>query len=131
MPPSTGPIMKRTIFTAFLAIVNFLAGCSSMNLWPFERSAADSRPGQRGPENAVEFRCEGGKSFHVRYLEGNRSAWIFFTDRQVRLDKIAGDAEGRYSNGIATLVVQGLEATLTDGPTITYNACKSMAAGGK
>ncbi len=124
-------IMKRIACLVHIGVAIISGGCSNINLWPFEESSGNTRPGQRGPENATEYRCEGNKTFHVRYLEGGKSAWIFLPDRQVRLDKIAGEGEGRYTNGIATLVVQGMEAKLTDGPSISFSGCKTSATGSK
>jgi membrane-bound inhibitor of C-type lysozyme len=105
-----------------------LGGCGSMklNVWPFGEGTTVERP--RGPENATEYRCEGGKGFYVRYLDGGAAAWVIYPDRQVRLDKVAGSAVGRYSNGIAVLQLDGDKASLTDGPAINYTACKAPAA---
>lgn len=100
-------------------------GCSSMKMsdvWPLGESKVAERP--RGPENATEYRCDGGKSFHVRYLEGRAAVWLIYPDRQVRLDKAAGTAT-RYSNGIANLLLDGAQASLNDGPSIAYTGCKS------
>lgn len=105
-----------------------LAGCGSVTpkVWPFSDSSVTERA--RGPENATEYRCEGGKSFHVRYLEGGAAAWLIYPDRQVRLDKAAGTAGARYSNGIAVLQLDGERFSLTDGPTISYLGCKPVSA---
>lgn len=103
-----------------------VAGCGSVNIWPLSDSKPASSP--RIPENATQFRCEGGKSFYLRYLDSGKSAWVIYPDRQVRLDKLANDAGGGYSNGIATLKFAGAEASLTDGPGISYRGCKAAVA---
>ena len=107
-----------------VAMTMLVGGCSSVNLWPFGESGKSAGPGPRGPENASEYRCDGGKTFHVRLLDGGNAAWVFFPDRQVRLEKVAGDSGKRYSNGIATLSIDGAEATLTDRPALQYSGCK-------
>ena len=104
-------------------------GCSNISPWPFgERKPASV---SRGPDNATEYRCEGGKAFHVRYLDAGKSAWLILPDRQVRLDQATSDAGSRYTNGISVLRINGAEAALTDGPTIVYSGCKAATAAGQ
>lgn len=111
----------------YLLVLPFIfAGCGSINIWPFGESEAPRA--SRGPENATEYRCEAGKVFHVRYLDGGKSAWVILPDRQVRLDRVAAEAGNRYSNGIAVLHVGESGATLTDGAAISYTGCKTGAA---
>jgi len=103
-----------------------LSGCGSVNLWPFGSEGAQER--SRVPANAVEFQCDGGKRFYLRYLEGGASAWVIFPEREFRLDKVEASAGTRYSNGSATLEVSGSEAVLADGPTVSFTGCKSAAS---
>lgn len=124
--------MKVGVFLTGLAVLGpmmLMTGCSSVKVWPFED---DNKPATatRKPENATEYRCEGGKIFYVRYLDAGKSAWVILPDRQVRLDKVAGDSDNRYSNGIATLRIEGADASLADGPSVSYSACKTPGAGG-
>jgi membrane-bound inhibitor of C-type lysozyme len=105
-----------------LTLGMLLAGCSSINLWPFGDTKTPERP--RGPVNATEYRCEGGKSFYVRQLDGGAATWVILPDRQIRLDKQASSAGMRYSNGIATLQIDGDTATLNDGPAVSFANCK-------
>jgi membrane-bound inhibitor of C-type lysozyme len=91
------------------------------NLWPW--GAGNAADGKRIPANATAYHCDGGKTFYVRYLDDG-AAWIFFPERQVRLEKTATTTGARYSNGIATLEVDGAAATLTDGPSVSYLGCK-------
>ena len=109
------------------AISLFVAGCGSINIWPFGESKSQSV--SRGPENATEYRCDGGKLFHVRTLDAGKSVWVILPDRQVRLDRVATEAGNRYSNGIATLNIGDAGATLTDGPAISFSGCKVVTAG--
>lgn len=114
---------------ALIGISLLVTGCGSINIWPFGESK--SQNASRGPENATEYRCDAGKVFHVRSLDAGKSAWVMLPDRQVRLDQVAADGGGRYSNGIAELRVNGVEATLTDGPTVAYSNCKATTAASK
>jgi membrane-bound inhibitor of C-type lysozyme len=112
-----------------LGFALLIGGCSSVNLWPFgdDRNVVNT---PRVPANATEYRCEGNKTFHVRYLEGGK-AWVIFADRQVSLDKVTAESGSRYSNGIAVLQINGPDVSLTDGPAIAYQGCKTPVAGGK
>lgn len=116
----------RCALPALLGLTPLLAGCGSVNLWPFGSEGAQER--SRAPANATAYECEGGKRFYVRYLEGGGSAWVIFPEREFRLDKVAAPTGIRYSNGSATLDVNGSEAALADGPAVSFTACKS--AGG-
>jgi len=122
--------MNHTFTLAKLALgasILILAGCSSINLWPFGESNTSSGP--RVPKDATEYRCENGKVFHVRYLDGGNSAWVILPDRQVNLSKVTADSGTRYSNGNAILKVDAAEVTLTDGPSIAFRGCKTPAGG--
>lgn len=99
-----------------------VAGCSSVNLWPFsddkERAAGNAEP-----PNATRYHCDGNKTFYVRPMYEGKSVWLILPDRQVRLD---GTDSGKYSNGIAVLTTDGTNASLTDGPSISYANCSSL-----
>lgn len=114
---------NRSATLALAALAITLGACSNIKLWPL----GDSTPTERSrvPTNAVEYRCEGGKSFYVRYLEEGAAAWVYFPERQVRLEKAASSAGTRYTNGNATLRIEGAEVTLTDGPAVSYLGCKT------
>ena len=116
----------RWITRALLCATFLIAGCGSVNLWPFGSDGARER--SRRPANATEYQCEGGKHFYVRYPDAGASAWVIFPEREFRLDKVAAASGTRYSNGSAMLEVNGNEATLNDGPAISFTGCKS--AGG-
>lgn len=117
--------MKHLSSLAQVGIIGFpllIAGCGSINVWPFGESKTASV--SRGPENATEYRCAGGKTFYVRYLDAGKSAWVILPDRQVRLDKATAAGDGRYTNGIAVLNITTDGAELTDGP-VAFAACKA------
>jgi membrane-bound inhibitor of C-type lysozyme len=101
-----------------------LGACGSVNLWPF---GGESQGRPRVVPNATEYRCPNGSAFHLRMLESG-AAWVIYPDREVRLDKSATGAATRFSNGIAVLDINGGEANLSDGPGISYVACKPAAA---
>jgi membrane-bound inhibitor of C-type lysozyme len=97
----------------------------SVNLWPFGgESKVVER--SRAPANATEYRCDGGKGFYLRTLEGGTAVWLIYPDRQVRLEKQTGTGT-RYTNGVATLRMEEAGASLTDGPVISYHNCKVPA----
>jgi membrane-bound inhibitor of C-type lysozyme len=104
----------------------FLAGCGGFSIWPFGKGGEQAQSSV--PPNAVQYRCDAGKSFYLNFLDTG-AAWISLPERQFRLDKLTAEPGSHYSNGIATLEITGNEASLTDGPPNTYSACK--AASGK
>jgi len=112
----------RPAWPALACIFLLLAGCSSVNLWPF--GEGKERDPNIAPPNATEYRCTGDKVFYLRYLDNGAAAWIILPDREFRLDK-AGSSGTRYSNGVASLDVRGDEATLTDGSAISFTGCKT------
>ena len=107
---------------ASACLVLFIAGCGSVNLWPFGGEGAQER--SRAPANAAEYQCDAGKRFYVRYLDGGSSAWVILPEREFRLDKVAAGSGTRYGNGSATLEVNGSEASLADAPAIAFTGCK-------
>jgi len=111
---------KVTSYAAILALAT--AGCGSISVWPFgddkERTA-----GNVEPANATRYHCDGNKTFYVRPLNESKSVWLIFPDRQVRLDSTG---PGKYSNGISVLTTDGTNASLTDGPSISYLNCSTQ-----
>ena len=114
MTPQATPVLAA----ALLAV----AGCSSINLWPF----GDSKPQEvsRKPVNATEYQCNNDRRLYVRYLDNGASAWVIFPEREFRLDKVASASGTRYSNGIAMLEKDGDDVSLRDGPTVAFTGCK-------
>ena len=113
----------RAASPAFACLALLLTGCESVNLWPFGGGTGQEQ--SRTPASAIEYQCNAGKRFYVRYLDNGNAAWVIFPEREFRLDKVASESGARYSNGIAMLETNGNEATLRDGPTIAFTGCKA------
>ena len=113
----------RATLPALACLSLLLAGCGSVNLWPFGGETNQERA--RTPSDATEYQYAGGKRFYLRYLDNGNAAWIIFPEREFRLDKVTSAAGTRYSNGIATLDINGNEATLTDGSALPFAGCKA------
>lgn len=124
IPHSKSPFI-RSVWPA-LSCLLLLAGCGSVNLWPFGEVRTQER--SRTPSDATAYQCDGGKRLYVRYLDGGRAAWVIFPEREFRLDKVASDSGTRYSNGSATLELKDAEAALSDGPTVVYSGCKAAGS---
>ena len=109
-----------------LACMVMLAGCGDINVKKYIPFAGDATPERsRTPSNFTEYQCAAGKRFSVRALEGGAAVWLILPEREVRLDKLGAGTEMRYSNGIAVLDINGNEATLKDGATASWSACKA------
>lgn len=108
-----------------LCLPLLLSACGGISLWPFGGEQVRER--SRTPTNAIEYQCTGGKRFYLRYLDNGGAAWVFFPDREIRLDKVAAATPGvRYSNGIAVLNINGTEASLEDGAASSFAGCKKV-----
>lgn len=105
-----------------------LSACGGTSLNPFGKDSDQVQ--SRTPPNSTEYQCNGNKHFYVRYLDNGSAAWLIYPDREVNLTKSSGPGT-RYSNGVAVLDVNNGEATLTDGPAISYNGCKAIANSNK
>ena len=103
-----------------LVITCVLSGCGSVNLWPFGEPGASEV--SRKPANAAEYRCEGGKQFYVRNLDGG-AVWLIAPDREIRLEKSAPGAGMVYSAGRVRLEIGEQSATLLD-PPAQFLGCK-------
>lgn len=122
-------MFKKSINTALLIPVGLLlallSGCSSVSaLNPFSSDKPQSQSG--APANATEFQCDAGKKFYVRLMDNGSTAWLIYPEREFGLNKATGGTGTRYTNGIATLNINGNEATLDDGPAIAYKGCKAV-----
>lgn len=112
---------------ALACICLLTAGCGGINVdvWPF--GGARDREVSRAPADAIEYQCDGGKRLYVRYLDNGAAAWVILPERQFRLDKAIAASGARYGNGRTTLDTRDKEATLSEGPAITYAGCKTAA----
>jgi membrane-bound inhibitor of C-type lysozyme len=109
-------------FLPIVPLLLVLVGCSSW--WPFGSGAPADRP--RWPSDAVVYKCEIGKQLVVQYLEGGKSAMVWFPEREFRLDPIVAASGARYSNGRTTLFTEGEEASLDEGGQRTHAGCKRV-----
>ena len=99
-----------------------LSACSSVQVWPFDGKSSSSS--SHTLAGASHYQCAAGKDFYLRLVDNGANAWLIYPDREVFLTR---DASGkRYSNGVAVLDLANPEATLNDGKTIAYSACKVM-----
>jgi membrane-bound inhibitor of C-type lysozyme len=121
---------SRTPYVALPVLLSLLlAGCESMSM-PSMPSLFGEKNIERSrvPVNSTAYHCAGGKRLYVRYLENGAAAWVILPEREFRLDKVAGEGATRYGGGKAVLAVNGDEVTLSDGPTVSYAACKVPVA---
>lgn len=100
--------------------VLFLAGCGSVSsLWPFGGGSTEL---SRTPPNATEYKCDGGKGFWLRNMEGG-DLWLIAPDREIRLAKLP---DGSYGVARVRLELDGDNATLAD-PPASFSGCKRAA----
>jgi hypothetical protein len=97
-----------------------LGGCGGISLWPFGEGGASEI--SRKPANSAEYRCDGGRVFYVRNIDGG-AVWLYAPDREIRLEK---KAEGRWGVGRVELEMTGQAATLIDPPG-QFTGCKKAA----
>ena len=109
----------RTRHVAALFSAAALTGCGGFNVWPFGEPGATEV--SRKPSNSTEYRCEGGRAFYVRNLEGG-AVWLIAPDREIRLEKLAGPG-GVYGVGKVRLEIAAQNATLLD-PPAQFVGCK-------
>jgi membrane-bound inhibitor of C-type lysozyme len=119
----------RYVCTSAAALL--LAGCFDMpNLLPNTDNIwliGEKRPQKvTGPAGATEYRCADNKRFYARIYESGAAAWVYFPDREVRMEKTADASATHYSNGIATFAIDGETASLKDGAAV-YRECKVAA----
>ena len=84
-------------------------------MWPFGGGDTEL---SRTPPNATEYKCDAGKGFWVRNLDGG-DVWLIAPDREIRLAK----RRDGWSAGRTRLDLSEENATLFDPPT-TYTGCK-------
>ena len=114
---------KSTQLAAILWLALALAGCGGISIWPFAGDAAPDRPSRL--LNSTRYVCSGGKSFNVRMIDTGNAAWIIFPEREVRFDKAVNSPGTRYVKGAAVLELNCNQASLQDGPTLSFTNCQA------
>src|SRR5262249_10086083 len=115
--------------SALTIIVALLAGCgstSSSSWLPWVATERDTR-GPYTPPGAKGYACEGGKRLLVRFESDAKSAWVIYSDHQLRLDRVTATGGDEYSRAGTTLSTRDGETTLIEGTTIQYAKCKPEA----
>ena len=112
---------------ALLSVAVALAGCSSVNLWPFGSSSSQEL--SRTPAGATEYFCNNDRRFYARFLDNGASVWVILPEREFRLDRV--DSGGRYTNRVAIMEVnEAGEVSLREGATLAFTGCKAGGAKG-
>lgn len=123
------PRLQSGAVPALVAFSLFAAGCGGVSLpstlWPF--GEGKNLEVSRVPANSATYQCAGGKRFYLRLLDNGAAAWVILPEREFRLDRVAGDAT-RFGNGKAELTLNAEEASLVDGPTVSYTGCRIPVA---
>lgn len=116
----TSPHRAAARLLPLLCAALALAGCS-MNLSSLNPFGPDDTGRIPDPENATHYLCNSGNGFWLRNLSDD-AKWVIYTDRQIRLDRDKSDPK-RYTNGVASLSIDGNTLSLTDGPQVSYTNC--------
>ncbi len=111
---------RRALTPICFLVAALLSGCGGVSLWPFGSSGSTER--SRKPADATEYQCEGGKVFYVRNLDAG-AVWLIAPDRQIRLEKPAGETGTVYAAGKVRLEITPQNATLLD-PPAQFLGCK-------
>lgn len=118
----------KFLHLAALATAVLLSGCGEMKMkaWPFS-SEKSFQERARGPANATEYQCAGGKRIYLRTMDGGDSVWLILPERELRLDRIGAEGS-RYGKGAMVLQLSGNDATLTDGAASPFAGCRTGTA---
>ena len=114
---------RSTELAISLCLALAMSGCGGVSVWPFGGDKTPDRPSRL--LNSTQYVCTGGKSFNVRMIDNGSAAWIIFPEREVRFDKDGNSPGTRYRKGAAVLELNGNQATLHDGPTLSFTDCKA------
>jgi membrane-bound inhibitor of C-type lysozyme len=114
-------MMSSKTGLSILALSFALSACSTRWL-PWARS--DQEQPRRLPEGAVEYQCAQDKALLVRHAADGKSVWVFFPDREFRLDQSAAGGAKRYSNGPTTMTVEADVVGLDVDGARQYADCK-------
>lgn len=113
--------MKRILVLLSVGFNLLLAGCSSVEVWPFGEESLER---STAPANSTEYQCAEGKKFYVRSIDKGNAAWLILSDREVALPKVEASEGERYSNGVSILTIRNGEARLEESAISTYAECK-------
>jgi len=97
-----------------------LGGCGTTSVWPFGEPAERIR----APTDATAYRCDGGRTLHVRLIENGAAAWVILPEREIRLERTGAAAATNYAWRNTLLEIKGNEAALFDGATPLLTGCK-------
>ena len=111
--------MRRLRSIALAAAIGMLNGCSG-GWWPFGGSSGEQQA--RLPEGAAEYLCAQGRRLVVRFTPDGKSVWVFFSDREFRLDRVG--SSDRYSNGVSTLIARDDALTLDSEGSAQFADCR-------
>lgn len=112
--------------SALLTLALVLSACSNLKTATPVSVVPTSPASLAAPVPTIEYRCAGGKRFHVRYREDGTQAWVLLADREVILNRIESQLSTRYVNGAVILDAKGLDATLATGTAWAYTECKMV-----
>jgi hypothetical protein len=98
-----------------------LGGCGGTSLWPFGGEPAERT---RAPLDATAYRCDGGRTLHVRMIENGAAAWVILPEREIRLERTGAAAATNYAWRNTLLEIKDGEAALFDGATPLLTGCK-------
>lgn len=103
-------------------LLALLSGCASYKLWPLSSDTKSADPTL--PENAIAYRCAGGKKFYIRELEKGQAIWLILPDREFSLSK-QNDPNLIYANGTTRLLLEKTSAVLEISPNLKWLDCVS------
>jgi len=120
--------MKRLLTAiAGAAVALLLSACGDMNLKKYNPFGGDPvQERSRTPANATEYQCAAGKRIYVRTQDAGEAIWLILPERELRVDRVGSTP--RYSKGNTVLELNGNNATVSEGPAVTYSACKTGGA---
>ena len=111
--------MKRNLMVWLGLAAATMAGCSSVEVWPFGEESAER---STAPTNSIEYQCAEGKKLYLRNVDKGAAMWVILPEREFAMQKVEGGE--RYSNGVSTLTITDGVARLEESPTSTYADCK-------
>jgi len=76
------------------------------------------------PEH-VTYRCEGGRTFDVHFAPSGDSATVTLGGKPIRLPKVPGATQAKFSDGTTTLWLDGQNALVERGAAGTGRNCRS------